>query len=178
MPVTFILPIALLDERNMMDMFDINQQRLRFLSIVDEIRIALGYSLSKEDTKPEEELAMEMMYGGFDFAVVHSARNSPQRILIECRFGPLPEGREQQIMLRLLNMNCALAELDASVFCLDPESGDLIYTLSLAIDGMDGNTLLAKMTEIVWHGRRWLETRFMNDEDRERDSALDFSVLA
>lgn len=159
-------------------MFDINQQRLRFLSIVDEIRSALGYSLSKEETQIEEELAMEMMYGGFDFAVVHSSRNSPERILIECRFGPLPEAREQQIMLRLLNMNCALAELDASVFCLDPDSGDLIYTLGLAIDGMDGNTLLAKMTEIVWHGRRWLETRFVKDEDRAQESALNLSALA
>lgn len=161
-----------------MEMFEVNQQRLRFLNIVDEIRSALGYSLSKEDLKPEEELAMEMMYGGFDFAVVHSARNAPERILVECRFGPLPEGREQQIMLRLLNMNCALAELDASVFCIDPESGDLIYTLGLAIDGMDGNSLLSKMTEIVWHGRRWLETRFIKDEDRAQDSALNLAALA
>lgn len=159
-------------------MFDINQQRVRFLTIVDEIRSALGYSLTKEDLQPEEELAMEMMYGGFDFAVVHSARNAPERILVECRFGPLPEGREQQIMLRLLNMNCALAELDASVFCIDPESGDLIYTLGLAIDGMDGNSLLSKMTEIVWHGRRWLETRFIKDEDRAQDSALNLAALA
>lgn len=161
-----------------MEMFEVNQQRLRFLNIVDEIRSALGYSLSKEDLKPEEELAMEMMYGGFDFAVVHSARNAPERILVECRFGPLPEGREQQIMLRLLNMNCALAELDASVFCIDPESGDLIYTLGLPIDGMDGNSLLSKMTEIVWHGRRWLETRFIKDEDRAQDSALNLAALA
>lgn len=159
-------------------MFEVNQQRLRFLNIVDEIRSALGYSLSKEDLKPEEELAMEMMYGGFDFAVVHSARNAQERILVECRFGPLPEGREQQIMLRLLNMNCALAELDASVFCIDPESGDLIYTLGLPIDGTDGNSLLAKMTEIVWHGRRWLETRFIKDEDRAPDSALNLTALA
>ena len=161
-----------------MEMFEVNQQRLRFLNIVDEIRSALGYSLSKEDLKPEEELAMEMMYGGFDFAVVHSARNAPERILVECRFGPLPEGREQQIMLRLLNMNCALAELDASVFCIHPESGDLIYTLGLPIDGTDGNSLLAKMTEIVWHGRRWLETRFVKDEDRAQDSTLNLSALA
>ena len=127
-----------------MDMFEINQNRMRFLSVVDEIRIALGYSLRKEDPQPGEELAMEMMYGGFDFAVVHSVRNSPERILIECRFGPLPEGREQQIMQRLLNMNCALAELDASVFCLDTESGDLIYALGLAIDGQDGTTVFGE----------------------------------
>lgn len=161
-----------------MDAFEINQNRIRFLAIVDEIRSALGYSLRKEDPLPGEELAMEMMYGGFDFAVVHSGRNSPDRILIECRFGALPEGREQQIMQRLLNMNCALAELDASVFCLDADSGDLIYTLGLSIDGQDGSTLLAKMTEIVWHGRRWLETRFMNEETHTQDSSLNLASLA
>lgn len=162
----------------MINTIDIHQKRLRFLAIVDEIRVALGYALRQEEPTPGDELAMEMSYGGFDFAVVHSLRNGPDRLLIECRFGPLPQGREQAIMLRLLNMNCALAEMDDCRFCLDSESDDLIYTLVQDIDGNDGHGVLAKMTETVWHGRRWLETRFMQQESGKDDAALNPVVLA
>ncbi len=157
---------------------DAHQQRHRFLVMVDELRAALGYALRSEDPEPGEELAMEMSYGGFEFAVVHSLRSAPQRVLIECRFGPLPQGREQAIMLRLLNMNCALAEMETSTFSLEPETDVLVYTLALDIEHMDGNTLLSKMTETVWHGRRWLETRYMKQEGGKHGAPINPVVLA
>lgn len=160
-----------------MKTIDIFQQRTCFMGLVDEIRTALGYALRNEEPEHGEELAMEMSYGSFDFAIVHSLSNAPDRILIECRFGELPEGREQQIMFKLLNMNCMLAEIDSSAFCLDPDSNNVIYTLALDLDGLDSSTVLAKMTEIVWHGRRWLETRFVSQE-RDKNSAVRLLPLA
>ena len=157
---------------------DAHQQRYRFLIMVDEIRSALGYSLRNEEPEAGDELAMEMSYGGFEFAVVHSLRNAPDRVLIECCFGPLPQGREQAIMLRLLNMNCALAEMESSAFSLDPDTDELIYTLAQDIANNDGNHLLAKMTETVWHGRRWLETRYMKQEAGKGSAPLNPVVLA
>ena len=145
------------------------QFRNKFIHLIDEIRTLLGYELKKENPHPNEDLAMEMMYGGFDFAVVHSSKNSPEKILIECVFGNIPLEKEQPIITNLLNMNVVLAELDASVFCLDRHSGEVIYTLALNIDEQDANTLLSKMTEIVWHGRRWLETRFLNEKLEKGD---------
>ncbi len=142
-----------------------DDQRRRFFLVVDELRAALGYSLRTEDPEPGEELAMEMMYGGFDFSVVHSLAKRPDCVLIECIFGPIPDGRAEHVMKRLLEMNAALAELDGSTFCLEPEGGKLVYTLALELDQIDGSVLLRKMTEVVWHGRRWLETRFMNSAE-------------
>jgi hypothetical protein len=150
--------------------------RNKFLEILTEIKNLLGYSLRSDEPQPGEELAMEMMYGGFDFSVVHSNNFKPEALLIECRFGPVPEGREFPIMEKLLQMNCALAELDGSTFCIEAESGDLIYTLKKNLDGLDGKTLLYKMTEIVWHGRRWMETRFLNEKDTRANDA--FGVVA
>jgi hypothetical protein len=150
--------------------------RNKFLEILTEIKNLLGYSLRSDEPQPGEELAMEMMYGGFDFSVVHSNNFKPEALLIECRFGPVPEGREFPIMEKLLQMNCALAELDGSTFCIEAESGDLIYTLAKSMDGLDGKALLYKMTEIVWHGRRWVETRFLNEKDARENN--DFSVVA
>ncbi len=146
---------------------EIFQYRNKFIYLIDEIRKLLGYELKKENPHPNEDLAMEMMYGGFDFAIVHSSKNSPEKLLIECKFGEIPEEREQQIVTNLLNMNVVLAELDASVFCLDKDSGELIYTLALNMNEQDASTLLSKMTEIVWHGRRWLETRFLNEKPED-----------
>lgn len=152
--------------------------RNKFLEILTEIKNLLGYSLRSDEPEPGEELAMEMMYGGFDFSVVHSNNFKPESLLIECRFGLVPEGREFPIMEKLLQMNCALAELDGSTFCIEAESGDLIYTLAKTMDGLDGKALLYKMTEIVWHGRRWMETRFLNDKDTLTNDALSAVAMA
>lgn len=146
--------------------------RNKFLEILTEIKNLLGYSLRSDEPEPGEELAMEMMYGGFDFSVVHSNKFKPESLLIECRFGPIPEAREFLIMEKLLQMNCALAELDGSTFCIEAESGDLIYTLAKSMKGLDGKALLYKMTEIVWHGRRWMETRFLNEKDTRANDTL------
>ncbi len=152
--------------------------RNKFLEILTEIKNLLGYSLRNDEPQPGEELAMEMMYGGFDFSVVHSNNFKPEVLLIECRFGPVPEGREFPIMEKLLQMNCALAELDGSTFCIEAESGDLIYTLAKSMDGLDGKTLLYKMTEIVWHGRRWMETRFLSEKDTRENDAFGAVAMA
>ena len=118
------------------------------------------------------------MYGNFDFAVVHSLKNQPGRVLIECQFGEIPEGRFDTIVERLLQMNSALAEIDGTVFCLDADGKSVIYTLSQALDGMSGSSLLSKMTETVWHGRRWLETRYLKQDVPEESERLDPLQLA
>ncbi len=135
--------------------------RTRFLMIVDELRSALGYSLRELDADPGEELAMEMMYGNFDFAVVHSQRFRPDRVLIECTFGEIPTARKEIILEQLLQMNGVLAELDGSAFSIDITDGKLLYMLPLKISSLDGLQLLSKMTEITWHGRKWLDTRYL-----------------
>ncbi len=159
-------------------MVDAYQCRQRFLQVVDELRSALGYALRDQDPDPGEELAMEMMYGNFDFAVVHSMKNQPNRVLIECQFGEIPEGRFDTIVERLLQMNSALAEIDGTVFCLDADGKSVIYTLSQSLDDMNGSSLLSKMTETVWHGRRWLETRFLKQEESAESERLDPLQLA
>lgn len=155
-----------------------DSQRHQFLNVVDELRAALGYSLRTEDPDPGEELAMEMMYGGFDFAVVHSLTRRPECVLIECVFGPIPDSRAEPIMKRLLEMNAALAELDGSTFALDESRDQLVYTLAIDLASLDGSVLLRKMTEIVWHGRRWLETRYMNSGESQAGSLLNPVQLA
>ncbi len=135
--------------------------RYRFLNIVNELRIALGYSMRSEEQEGGEEIAMEMMYGGFDFSLVHSLANKPDSVLLECVFGPLPESRAEPVMRRLLEMNAALAELDGSSFSIDATGQLLMYTLELELAELDGTVLLRKLTETVWHGQRWHQTRYM-----------------
>lgn len=135
--------------------------RYRFLNIVNELRIALGYSMRSEEQEGGEEIAMEMMYGGFDFSLVHSLANKSDSVLLECVFGPLPESRAEPVMRRLLEMNAALAELDGSSFSIDATGQLLMYTLELELAELDGTVLLRKLTETVWHGQRWQQTRYM-----------------
>jgi hypothetical protein len=155
-----------------------NDYRHHFLKIVDELRAALGYSIRSEDESEGSEIAMEMMYGGFDFAVVHSKTQQANTILLECVFGPVPDGRAELIMKRLLEMNAALAELDGSAFSLDQSRQLLIYTLRIELNQLDGVVLLRKMTETVWHGRRWLETRYMNSPEASSNELMNPMQLA
>jgi hypothetical protein len=154
------------------------QCRLNFLKIVNEIRELLGYSLSNEEADHGDDLVMEMMYGGFDFCIVHSNVHGTQKLLLESDFGAIPPHLEQKILLRLLTMNSALAELDSSVFCIDEITGHLIYTLSLDLSEIDGQQLLSKMTEVVWHGKRWLDTSFLGKAADSETESINFAVLA
>ncbi len=152
--------------------------RQRFLVLIDEIRRYLGYSIRQEDLAVDEDLAMEMTYGGFSFSIVHSARNAPEKILIECIYGNLPEKNEQVILVNLLEMNSALAEIDGSIFCIDGDTDQLIYTLGLEIESLDAEQVLRKMTEIVWHGKRWKKNYFLNIEENSDKPLLDVGILA
>lgn len=161
-----------------MQNLDVNYLRKKFLSVVDELRAALGYELRNSDPELGNELVMEMMYGNFDFSVVHSQRFCPQNILIECDFGEVPENRKFDILERLMHMNVALAEHDGSVFCLSHDGIRLVYTLPIHLLKLNGNGLLSKMTEIVWHGRRWVETQYLLEDRREPAELLNPVFLA
>ena len=152
--------------------------RQYFLSLIEEIRRTLGYAIRKEELHSEEDVALEMMYGGFSFALVHSPKNCPKKILLECTFGDIPEENNQAILLNLLNMNAAIAEIDTSAFCIDPDSEQLIFTISLDLQAADANYILRKMTETVWHGRRWIDSRFIKMSDTRPNNIVDLNILA
>lgn len=143
---------------------EISEQRRKFFSIIDELRAALGYALRSDDLELGDEIVVEMMYGNFDFSVVHSLQYSPDKILIECQFGEIPRSRNELIAERLLQINSVLAELDSSLFCFDEDCQKVVYVMPLALSSLTGHLLLSKMTEMVWHGRRWVETRYIKDE--------------
>lgn len=161
-----------------MNQYSMKHERHQFLNLVDELRIALGYAIRNDEQGDGEELALEMMYGGFDFSIVHSQIREPHTVLLECVFGMIPDSRAQSINLRLLEMNAALAELDGSTFSIDRNAQSLIYTVRLELKHLDGTVLLRKMTETVWHGRRWLETRFMNSPDSNANEIVNPLQLA
>lgn len=154
------------------------QSREKFLSVVDELRAALGYALRNSDPEFCDELVMEMMYGNFDFSVVHSLLCRTDKVLIECQFGEIPENRKSKIIERLLQMNTTLAELDGSVFCLESDGTRIIYALPMQLSELDGYRLLSKMTEIVWHGRRWLETNYIEENKHESNELINPIYLA
>jgi hypothetical protein len=154
------------------------QCRLKFLKIVNEIRELLGYSLNNDEEDHGDDLAMEMMYGGFDFSIVHSNIHATEKILLESDFGTIPADNEQKILQRLLAMNSALAELDSSVFCIDADTNRLIYAISLDLSDLDGQQLLSKMTEVVWHGKRWLDSYFLGKSENSEIDSINVAVLA
>ncbi len=160
----------------MSSLISTHQNRLHFLSIVSEIREILGYKLLNNEPEYNDELAMEMTYGDFEFALVHSNNDKSDCLSVECIFGEIPDKRRDKIYEKLLQINYMLSEVDCSSFSIDAQTDQLIYLLKLNLLDQTGNLILKKMTEIVWHGKRWLETYFVTIEEQTQTISNPFKL--
>ena len=141
-----------------------DQGRENFLALVDEVCAELGYPPNEETPEAEDALAMEMELDGIPFSVVHDLGSAPERILIECRFGPPPPERTEQVLYRLLHFNRGFAEAGDTAFGIEAETGDLIYTHACDLAGTSGRVLLGTMTEMGWQARQWRTSYFLDQE--------------
>ncbi|MDB5798414.1 MAG: Tir chaperone family protein [Paucimonas sp.] len=160
-------------------MTDAMQSRNVFFAIVDDVCKELGYPPRANRPELDEVVAMEMDLDGFPFAVVHSLVTASERVLIECRFGPLPGEDKEAVMYRLLQLNYALADAGESIFAVEAETGDVLFTRTCLLANESGRSLLGSMTQMSWQARQWNTHRFL--EQKEEMSAgvpLNFGALA
>lgn len=157
-----------------------NEQRATFFTLVDDVCQELGYPPRSSRPEADEVVAMEMELDHYPFAVVHSLLSSPHRILIECRFGPLPAADQLEVMQRLLQLNYALADAGECIFCIEPDTGAVIFTKTCELDTFTGRDLLGQMTQMSWQAAQWNQHRFLDNpsEPQSSDFPADFGALA
>jgi hypothetical protein len=152
--------------------------RRQFMSLVDDVCEELGYPKCVSDSEGDAVIAMEMEVGAIPFAVVHSMETAPGQVLVESTYGPLPEKRLNEVLLRLLEMNRALAETGNGAFCLDPDSGEVMLTQQCDLSAETGAGLLQTMTRMSWQSRRWKDNCFLDSGITEEKGTTDFDPLA
>jgi len=143
---------------------DAEQTRERFLVLVDQVCEELGFPPNEEVPHADHALAMEM--DGISFSVVHDLEVSPERILIECRMGQLPEDNRLPALTRLLHFNRGFFEMGEAAFSIDAVNGDVMYTHACGLHDADGRSLLAIMTEMSWQARQWNSDYFIGEDTR------------
>ncbi|MDO8301081.1 CesT family type III secretion system chaperone [Lacisediminimonas sp.] len=151
-----------------------------FFILVDDVCKELGYPPRPSRPESDEVVAMEMELDGYPFAVVHSLVTASDRILIECRFGVLPEENREAILYRLLHLNYALADAGASVFCFDSELNQILYTNNCELTTQSGQSLLGAMTQMSWQARQWNESYFLEAKANPTSAGFpaEFGALA
>lgn len=97
----------------------------------------------------EPSLAISFEFNNLQLRLVHS--EEPPRLrnqaLIECRMGPMVPGNEEAQYEQMLDANYRLCATN-SAFCIDAESGEVLYTCAFAIDRMKTDDLIRLLAEI------------------------------
>lgn len=153
-----------------------------FFALVDDVCLELGYPPRTNRPDGDEVVAMDMELDSFPFAVVHSLITVPEKVLIECRFGPLPQDDQVGVMQRLLQLNYALADAGEAIFCMEADTGVIIFTRSRPLSGLTGRELLGSMTQMSWQAAQWNKHRFMEGKQQQQSEAgsipVNFGALA
>jgi hypothetical protein len=156
-----------------------DEYRQAFLVLVDDVCAELGYPPRGGPPDSDEALAMEMELDGVPFAVVHLRYTMRDKVLVECRFGAVPQDRALPVMRRLLQINRGFADQGVRAFGMEAETGDIVYTVAADLIGATGTSLLHTMTEMTWQARQWHADHFLEDAGQPAPgSALQMTSLA
>lgn len=155
-----------------------DEYRIAFLDLVDDVCSELGYPPRGEAPESDEALAMEMELDGVPFAVVHMRHTFRDKVLIECRFGTIPQDRAVPVMMRLLQLNRGFSDVGERAFGIDPDKGEVIFTTTKDLVTATGASLLATMTEMTWQARQWHADYFLEDRGHSSDSDLGLNMTS
>lgn len=142
----------------------ISNERKAFMSLVNDLRKALSYPERDDEPRDDETLIMEMNLEGIAFTVSHSLEHSPEKIMIQASFGPLPKTQSTEVLYRLMHLNRELSEAGTASLGFDPSYGAVVYTHAATLGELTGSNLLTTMTEISWRAEHWQSTYFLETE--------------
>jgi hypothetical protein len=86
-------------------------------------------------------------------------------MVLECRLGSLPAQGRAEVLLRLLQMQRALTPLCSATLSVDPEQGEVCYSLLLPLVGTDGMALHREMVRLQGIAHAWRRSYFHGPRD-------------
>lgn len=161
-------------------MSDSYQWRRQFIALVEDVFRDLGFSPPAMTHDVEAPLAMEIDVDDITFEVVHSSRERPDEILIECHFGPPPVDRVAEVLARVMQVNLTLARAHEPAFGADMASGDVIYAFHEPLEKMTAPELMDAMKKAAVQAREWRASYFLEEQPAMQDTptSMRFETLA
>ncbi|MGI4847208.1 MAG: CesT family type III secretion system chaperone [Janthinobacterium lividum] len=160
-------------------MSDSYQWRRNFIALVEDVFRDLGFSPPAMTHDVEAPLAMEIEVDDIVFEVVHSSRDRPDKILIECHFGQPPVDRATDVLNKVLQVNLSLARAHEPAFGVDMTTGDVIYAFHEPLESMSARELMDAMKQAAVQAKEWRMNYFFDEAaPPNTPTSMQFETLA
>jgi hypothetical protein len=134
--------------------------RQKFIELSESIFRELGFpppEMLHDDYQP---LAMEMEHAGKPFELIHSSTEMPERVLVSCNLGQLPDEGVLPGLRKMLQANLILARTHGPVYGLISENQTIRCMYYEKLDDVMASRILEKMRQVAIDSENWRETFF------------------
>lgn len=97
---------------------------------------------------------------GVDFSLAYSETEAPDRLMIFCDYGAIPQGEELEVYRALLEANLFTYSSDSAVFATIPGSNHVLCAHRFALNGLNAEALRGIVGFISERARDWRHTHF------------------
>lgn len=94
------------------------------------------------------------------FTFGYNEAQAPDRLLVFCDFGPVPQDSQAAVYRALLETNLYLYENDLAVFSILPNTGRALCATRFSVAGMGGQELLGMVTYLAERAHEWRRSHF------------------
>ncbi len=116
-------------------------------------------------------LAMELEVDQRSFELVHSSSDQPERVLIICRLGPLPDDVSKIHYAALLSKNLRNARDYLPCFGINADREEVIWTFYEQLEKLRASVMLDKLRSLAHDARNWQDGVFNKQYGFEELSA-------
>ena len=154
--------------------------RAVFASLIDDVeRLTASEATVLPGNRLSTDLTVEITLHEFAFKLSHGHCSDSAVFTVECCFGPVPNEQAQDVLLRMLHINRALADVSTgAAFAIEPATGAAVFAKLHSLNVPDASALLDAMTWMTTQARQWRSTFFLDaddDDDLEPSGLLDSS---
>lgn len=128
--------------------------RGRFVELAEQLYRELGHPLPSVAQDPDVPIGVELEIDGLLCEVSHLPLERPDQLAIACSLPLEPERIRLDVLASLLRANQELLQIGGSL-SVDPDSGDLVYAVRRAIEGLQALDLLVLAADMAARARAW-----------------------
>jgi hypothetical protein len=131
-----------------------------FIELCEAIFRDMGFdppTMLHDDNLP---LAMELEVNQRAFELVHTAGDRPERILVICKLGAMPEDADSEHYAALLEANLRNARNFRPCFGTNADSGEVVWVGYEGLENLRAGVMLEKLRELAGDADHWKENIF------------------
>lgn len=131
-----------------------------FVELCEAIFRDLGFDpppMLHENNLP---LAMELEVEQRSFELVHSSNDRPERILVICRLGPLPDEAGKAHFKALLSNNLGGARNYHPCFGINAERNEVVWISYEGLENLRASAMLERLKTLAYDAVNWKDAVF------------------